>query len=58
MDKPAPPGLLYPDEVFQIQGAAFAVSNGMGAGFLEGVYQECLAIESRDVRFRSAPHQN
>lgn len=37
--------LLFRDEVFRIQGAAFAVSNTLGHGFLEAVYQECLAIE-------------
>ncbi|HEY5072007.1 MAG TPA: GxxExxY protein [Caulobacteraceae bacterium] len=37
--------LLYADEVFQIQGAIFEVNRHMGAGFLEAVYQECLAIE-------------
>jgi GxxExxY protein len=39
------PGLLFESEVFQIQGAIFAVYRKMGAGFLEGVYQECLTIE-------------
>jgi GxxExxY protein len=37
--------LLYPDEVFRIQGAVFEVYRTMGAGFLEGVYQECLGFE-------------
>jgi GxxExxY protein len=37
--------LLYPDEVFRIQGAVFEVSREMGVGFLEAVYQECLALE-------------
>lgn len=37
--------LLYRAEVFEIQGAVFDVYRKMGAGFLEGVYQECLAIE-------------
>ena len=32
-------------EVFAIQGAIFDVNHHMGAGFLEGVYQECLALE-------------
>ena len=36
---------LYKDEVFRIRGAIFAVYRSMGAGFLEAVYQECLAIE-------------
>src|SRR3954466_2981624 len=42
-EKPDP--LLYREEVFKIQGAVFDVYRTMGAGFLEAVYQECLAIE-------------
>ncbi len=38
-------GLVYPDEVFLIQGAVFEVYRTMGPGFLEAVYQECLAFE-------------
>jgi GxxExxY protein len=47
--------LLHADEVFRIQGAVFEVNRVMGAGFLEAVYQECLAIElgSRGLPFRS-----
>jgi GxxExxY protein len=37
--------LLYPAEVFRIQGAVFEVNRQMGAGFLEAVYQECLGFE-------------
>ena len=37
--------LLYPDEAFKIRGAVFEVYRAMGAGFLEAVYQECLAME-------------
>lgn len=37
--------LLFADEAFRIQGAVFEVSRQMGTGFLEAVYQECLAIE-------------
>jgi GxxExxY protein len=37
--------VLYPDEVFRIQGAIFEVNRVVGAGFLEAVYQECLAFE-------------
>lgn len=40
-----PVHLLYRDDVFRIQGAVFEVYRTMGAGFLEGVYQECLAVE-------------
>lgn len=35
------------EESSQIIGACFEVYNEMGCGFLEGVYQECLAIEFR-----------
>lgn len=37
--------LLYKDEVFTIQGAIFEVNRELGSGFLEAVYQECLALE-------------
>ena len=37
--------LLFEDEAFQVRGAIFEVNREMGAGFLEAVYQECLAIE-------------
>ena len=37
--------LIYPDESYAIIGACFQVYKEIGAGFLEAVYQECLAIE-------------
>jgi len=37
--------LIFKDEAFEIVGAAMAVYNEMGYGFLETVYQECLEIE-------------
>jgi GxxExxY protein len=45
--------MLYAEEVFRIQGAVFEVNRQMGTGFLEAVYQECLAIEfaARDIPF-------
>jgi GxxExxY protein len=45
--------MLYAREVYAIQGAVFEVNHFMGSGFLEGVYQECLALEfvARGVPF-------
>lgn len=40
--------LLFKDEVFKIIGAGMAVSNTLGCGFLEAVYQEALEIEFAD----------
>jgi GxxExxY protein len=37
--------LLYADETYAIRGAIFEVYREMGSGFLEPVYQECLAKE-------------
>jgi GxxExxY protein len=37
--------LLHEDMTYNILGACFAVHSGMGCGFLETVYQECLGIE-------------
>lgn len=37
--------LLFKEETFRIRGALFQVYRVMGAGFLEAVYQECLARE-------------
>ena len=37
--------MLLKEEVFQIVGAAIEVSNTLGCGFLEAVYQEALLIE-------------
>jgi len=41
-------GLLYKAECYAITGACFEVYKSMGCGFLEAVYQECLAIEFDD----------
>lgn len=38
-------GLIHSDETFRIRRAIFDVHSAMGMGFLEAVYQECLAIE-------------
>jgi len=46
---------VYADEAYRIQGAIFEVYRSIGAGFLEAVYQECLALEfaARAVPFRA-----
>jgi GxxExxY protein len=37
--------IIYKEESYAIIGSCFEVSNEMGCGFLEAVYQECLGIE-------------
>ena len=37
--------ILHRDESYKIMGACFEVYKAMGPGFLEAVYQECLARE-------------
>mgnify|MGYP001595583254 CR=1 FL=1 len=39
------PTILFKEESYRIIGTCFAVYNELGSGFLEGVYQEALAIE-------------
>jgi GxxExxY protein len=50
-------GLLHAEETFAIKGAVFDVNRHMGAGFLEAVYQECLAMEfkARAIPFVPLP---
>jgi GxxExxY protein len=49
--------LLHAQEVFRIQGAVFEVNRRMGSGFLEAVYQECLAMEfsGQEIPFVATP---
>jgi len=44
--------ILFKSESYRIIGACFEVYNEQGTGFLESVYQECLAIE---MKSRSIP---
>ncbi|MDD4117272.1 MAG: GxxExxY protein [Opitutae bacterium] len=50
-------GILFKKESFQVMGACFEVYKEMGSGFLESVYQECLALEfaSRGIPFEEHP---
>lgn len=41
-------GIVFKDESYRIVGACFEVYKEKGNGFLEGVYQECLAMEFSD----------
>lgn len=43
-------------ETFELRGAIFEVSRVMGHGFLEAVYQECLALEfdQRRIPFKTS----
>jgi GxxExxY protein len=49
--------VIHADEAYRIQGAIYEVNRRMGAGFLEAVYQECLAIEfaERQIQFVAMP---
>ena len=38
-------GILFKEESYRIMGACFEVYKEKGCGFLEAVYQECLALE-------------
>ena len=46
--------LVYPEECYAIQGAVFDVYREIGCGFLEAVYQECLA---RELTFKQIPFE-
>ncbi len=49
--------IIYKDESYAIVGACFEVYSNNGCGFLESVYQECLAIELelRRLPFKAQP---
>lgn len=49
--------ILYKKESFRIIGACYEVYGVKGPGFLEAVYQECLAIEfrNRNIPFLEKP---
>ena len=49
--------IIYKDESYAINGAAFSVYKEMGNGFLESIYQECLEYEltDRKIPFISQP---
>ena len=49
--------LILKDEVYQIVGAAMEVSNELGNGFLEAVYQEALGIEFDQRQIPYTPQQ-
>jgi len=49
--------ILFKEESYRIIGACFEVYREKGHGFLEAVYQECLAIElsEQGIRFAEKP---
>lgn len=50
--------IVFKDESYAIMGVCFEVYREMGCGFLESVYQECLALEFgfQDIPFRDQVH--
>lgn len=50
--------MIYEEETFAIRGAAFEVYKQMSNGFLEAVYQECMAHEmlARGIPFIAQPN--
>ncbi len=42
--------IVFKEESYRIIGACFEVYKEKGIGFLEGVYQECLAIDFGEQR--------
>src|SRR5678815_4186463 len=55
MEAPPDEPYLFSAETFHIRGAMFDVYRTLGPGFLESVYQECLALEfaKREIPFEA-----
>lgn len=55
MEAPPDEPYLFSAETFRIRGALFDVYRTLGPGYLESVYQECLALEfaKRDIPFEA-----
>ncbi len=49
--------IIYPEQSYKIMGACFEVYKEKGCGFLEAVYQECLALEFTDQDIPFAAQQ-
>ena len=49
--------ILFKDECYKIYGCIYAVNKNLGAGFLEAVYQEALAIEFKREKIPFTPQQ-
>lgn len=49
--------LVCAEQSFRVRGALIDVSRSMGHGFLEAIYQECVALEfaNRGIPFRATP---
>ena len=47
--------LMFENETFAIRGAIYEVYKTLGAGFLEGVYQEALELElsEREIPYKA-----
>ena len=50
--------IVYQEESYRIIGACFECVERKGSGFLEAVYQECLAMEFTSSISRTRKRQN
>ena len=52
--------IVYKDECYKVMGACFEVYKENGCGFVEPVYQECLALElaSQNIPFQEQVELN